>query len=333
MTEQPNPNSTFQPDFDIRGLLAGLESDNAMHRQQSAAALGGMKAVEALSALQKAHLAENDEATRKVMSAAIGAIKASHDGIVTDVELETEDDSSDEETVTQLIDDLKSGNSSKIIHAAETLGEMGEKVAVGALIIAFNNPKHTIHVRLAIAEALLKLESAPVEVALLANLRHADWHIRRNGAAILGQLKADWAVEPLARTLQDPHPVVRRTALAALKHIGTPQSRRALAQNAPSDHRSSVSQQDARKQVSGIEVKRPGKPDEADDNSSLLRRLQQEREAAERARRSTQPFGADSEFAKAANLQEAARKIDSTQPIQDDMLNQLDALLDDDDEA
>jgi len=93
----------------------------------------------------------------------------------------------------------------------------------------FNDSGVSIEVRLAVAEALLKLESAPVEVALLAALRHSDWKIRRNGAAILGQLKAAWAVEPLAKAVRDPHPTVRRTAYAALKHIGTPEARKALA--------------------------------------------------------------------------------------------------------
>lgn len=150
-----------------------------------------------------------------------------------DEEKELDDDTNpklDQPIVSQLLERLKSDSVDEVVKAARHLGDIGDKIAVEPLILLFQNAKLSIQVRLTVAEALLKLESAPVEVALLANLRHTDWHIRRNGAAILGQLKAEWAVDPLARALRDTHPVVRRTARAALKHIGTPESRKALAQ-------------------------------------------------------------------------------------------------------
>ena len=50
----------------------------------------------------------------------------------------------------------------------------------------------------------------------------------RNGAAILGQLKADWAVLPLTRALRDKNDKVRRTAYAALRYINTDEARAAL---------------------------------------------------------------------------------------------------------
>lgn len=131
--------------------------------------------------------------------------------------------------VDELIKKLNDESPEVVIEAAEKLGDLGNRIAVEPLILLFNNQRHSIQVRLAVAEALIKLESAPVEVALLANLRHADWHIRRNGAAILGQLRAEWAIPPLAKALHDPHPIVRRMARAALRNIGTPESRRALA--------------------------------------------------------------------------------------------------------
>ncbi|MGB7341093.1 MAG: HEAT repeat domain-containing protein [Phototrophicaceae bacterium] len=330
MTDNHQPDSWNLQSFDIRGLVAALTDEDTLIRRRAATALGAMDAIESLSALQRAHLAEDDAETRAVMSASIQALKKS-----TSENLPKVDDShdandvDDEQIVYQLIEQLKSTDATTIIEAAETLGELGEKIAVEGLILAFNNPKHTIHVRLAIAEALLKLESAPVEVALLANLRHTDWHIRRNGAAILGQLQAEWAVEPLAGSLNDPHPVVRRTALAALKHIGTPESRKALAQFAPTDNRQPPTRSDTRTEVSGIAVKRPGKSDDSAPSSPLLKRIKQERDA-ERARRSTQPFNAESEFLKAANN---PKQIDATQPIRDNLLDDLDAILGDDDES
>ena len=106
---------------------------------------------------------------------------------------------------------------------------MKDKTAVEPLVVLFNDPRTPTRIRLAVAEALLKLEGAPTEVALLAALRSEDWHIRRNSAAILGQIRATWAIEPLARAaLRDKRNVVRRTARAALRYIGTPQALKAL---------------------------------------------------------------------------------------------------------
>lgn len=329
VTEKPLHDSWDMQSFDIRGLVTALTAEDTLIRRRAATALGAMDAVEALSALQKAQMAEDDAETRAVMATAIQALKKSTSENLPQITDDADDDTpeNEQDRVYRLIEQLKSSEPTQIIQAAEALGELGDKIAVEGLILAFNNPKHTIHVRLAIAEALLKLESAPVEVALLANLRHTDWHIRRNGAAILGQLQAEWAIEPLSRSLQDPHPVVRRTALAALKHIGTPESRKALAQLALTDNREARNRKNTRTEVSGIEVKRPGKADEAEASSPLLKRIKQERDA-ERARRGTQPL-TDSEFMKAAHN---PKQIDATQPIRDTILDDLDAILGDDDE-
>jgi hypothetical protein len=45
---------------------------------------------------------------------------------------------------------------------------------------------------------------------------------------MLGHLEADWAVTPLTEALKDENELVRRTAHAALKHIGTPEALAAL---------------------------------------------------------------------------------------------------------
>jgi HEAT repeat protein len=76
------------------------------------------------------------------------------------------------------------------------------------------------------------MDSAPVEVSLLGALRSDRWRVRRNAAAILGQLAASWAVKPLAALLTgDDNEVVRKTAHAALRRIDTAEARAAL--NAP----------------------------------------------------------------------------------------------------
>lgn len=315
----------MQSNFDINGLIKALSSEDKLIRRRAAAALRLIGSPDALPALKQAHEKEDDPQTGLIMAAAIETLSLPAESSETSRSSQVgsnvaEDDASAE--VQRLIDIVRSDDGDAIIEAATTLGEMGEKLAVEALIVAFNNQKHSIHVRLAIAESLLKLESAPVEVALLANLRHPDWHIRRNGAAILGQLQAEWAIQPLARSLTDPHPIVRRTSLAALKHIGTPESRKALAQFSPTSQQNPAANvQETRAEVSGIEVKRPGKQIEEIEDSSLLKRLRKHQEAVERARRGTQPLDEDA-------IKEYQKRIEATRPISDDLLDTLDALLD-----
>ncbi|MEZ4671045.1 MAG: HEAT repeat domain-containing protein [Anaerolineae bacterium] len=101
-------------------------------------------------------------------------------------------------------------------------------MAVEALMVTFNNRNLSARVRLAAAEALIRLQSPTADIALLAALRSERWSVRRSAAAVLGQMDADWAVEPLIKALQDPYEVVRRTARAALEHIGTPEAIHAI---------------------------------------------------------------------------------------------------------
>lgn len=206
--------------MNTEGLINALQHKDPAYRKRAAAALRAMNARHAVSALKAAAAVEEDDAARKAIENAIAAL--SKDAAPQRKKGDRIDD---------LLKELDSNNLDRIIAAAQQLGELGDTRAVEPLVMLFANNRLSIHARLAIAEALLKLESAPLEVTLLANLRNTEWQIRRNGAAILGQLKADWAVEPLATVLNDSHPIVRRTARAALKHIGTPEARAALAHN------------------------------------------------------------------------------------------------------
>jgi hypothetical protein len=210
----------MQANFDISGLIQALHQSEARTRKAAATALRTLNAKEAIPALKEALQVESDPETRQTILAALELLEPAKEAPNTPQE---------PSELSLLIAQLKSDSAEQIVSAAERLGELGNKLAVEPLVLLFNDAKAPIQVRLAVAEALLKLESAPVEVALLANLRHPDWHIRRNGAAILGQLKAEWAVEPLGRALNDPHDMVRKTATAALKYIGTPEARKILA--------------------------------------------------------------------------------------------------------
>lgn len=207
--------------MNTEGLINALRHKDPAYRKRAAAALRAMEARHAISALKAAAAVEEDDAARVVMKNAIVAL--SKDA--------APPPRANSDRIDDLLKELASNNLDRIIAAAQQLGELGDHRAVEPLVMLFANNRLSIHARLAIAEALLKLESAPLEVTLLANLRNTEWQIRRNGAAILGQLKADWAVEPLSTVLNDSHPIVRRTARAALKHIGTPEARAALAHN------------------------------------------------------------------------------------------------------
>lgn len=224
--------SEFKPDiwrlqaqFNTKGLVTALSNDDAGIRRRAAAALRALGAVHTIPDLEKALEQETDEETRATLDMTITMLRQEQDGSqpapLTPSKVKT--------LVEQLIEKLKTTeDAGAIIRIARALGEIGDKQAVESLVLIFNNTRVPIKVRLAVAEALLKLESAPVEVSLLGALRNGDWKVRRNGAAILGQLRAAWAVEPLAIALQDENEIVRRTALAALRNIGTKEARDAI---------------------------------------------------------------------------------------------------------
>ncbi|MCU0495971.1 MAG: HEAT repeat domain-containing protein [Anaerolineae bacterium] len=223
--------SDFRPDiwrlqakFDIQGLIEALKHTDPNIRKRAAAALRALGATPALPALKAALAVEHDPETRANIVAALDVLELEQDrGSAPPVP----------EPVTvsefdQLIEQLNSGQPEKVIASAIKLGEMRDKRAAERLVLLFNNNNIAANVRLAIAEALLKLESAPVEVALLGALRSPNWRVRRNGAAILGQVRADWSVDPLAKALHDENEIVRKTARAALRFINTPEALAAL---------------------------------------------------------------------------------------------------------
>ncbi|RMG79191.1 MAG: hypothetical protein D6712_20095 [Chloroflexi bacterium] len=232
-----NPNIwRLQTRFDTAGLIAALKHENTGIRKRAAAALRTLGITDAVPALKEALAQEKDAETREAISAALEALSTE-----TKAETETEAGAKDAAKATpepsselqKLIGQLKSRDESVLLPVIHQLAELGDKLAAEPLVVLFNDKKLSADIRLEIAEALIKLESAPSEVALLAALRSPDWHIRRNGAAILGQSRADWAVKPLAKILDDPNEIVRKTARAALRRIGTAQAIQALKDASP----------------------------------------------------------------------------------------------------
>jgi HEAT repeat protein len=204
----------LQTKRDIDGLIAALRYPDPVVRRGAVAALRALSAWQAVPALQAQLVVENDWQVHAAISAALQYLD--HD-LHVEIMVKNRD-------VRGLIKMLNSARAEDVITACEALGQLGDRRAAEPLIMIFRNLLQPARVRLAAAEALLKLESAPAVVTLLAALRRNDWQVRRNAAAVLGQLKAVWATEPLIQALKDPSPVVARTAAAALKHIGTPEA-------------------------------------------------------------------------------------------------------------
>ncbi len=205
----------LQAKSDIDGLVAALEHSAPDIRKRAAAALRTLGAVQALPALEKCVALERDASVRATLAAALESLLAEQ-GPVRRAETR------------RLVEQLKSEDLGLVIKAARGLAAIKDKTAAEALVLVFHNGHMPPNVRLAAAEALIELESAPAVVTLLAALRSKEGAIRRNAAAVLGQLQAEWAVEPLAECLRDEQEFVRRTARAALKRIGTSEALRRL---------------------------------------------------------------------------------------------------------
>jgi len=215
----PIPNIwQMQSQNDADSLIGALHHADSGVRQRAAAALRAIGAWHAVPALENALTVEPDWKAHATMSAALKYLD-------TDIHIEQMLKSRD---VRGLIKMLNSSRLEEMLTAANALGEIGDKHATEALVVLFRNPFAPQKARLAVAEALLKLESAPAVVTLLRALRRDDWTVRRNAAAVLGQVNATWAMEPLIVALNDPVPIVRKTAEAALLRMNLPEAEPAL---------------------------------------------------------------------------------------------------------
>jgi HEAT repeat protein len=196
---------------DARQLIHALRYPDPEVRGRAAVALRTLDATQAIPALKEALRNETDEQVGRHLAAALRVLdhRTDVEGLIRD------------QNVDGLIEALKSQRPDMVIAAARALGASGNRTAVEPLVILFHGSSAPPAVRLAAAEALLELKSAPAVVTLLGALRRDSWQVRRNAAAVLGQIQATWAVTPLADALDDAHPVVRRTAAAALQRIGT----------------------------------------------------------------------------------------------------------------
>ncbi len=208
----------LQSRHDIAALQASLSHSDPDVRRRAAQALQTLDVVQAVPALKTALQQETDTQTRDVLNNVLHVLDHR-----TDIERLIH-----EKDTNRLIQVLRSRRPENVIAAARALGKIGDRMAVEPLVILFHDPASTPRVRLAAADALLELKSAPAVVTLLGALRRDSAQVRCNAAAVLGQIQATWAVEPLVGALEDPHQAVRRSAAVALRRIGTPEAVAAL---------------------------------------------------------------------------------------------------------
>lgn len=213
----------LQTRLDIDSLVAALSHADATIRKRAAASLRTLGAFNTIPVLEKRLEIEPDPDVRATLAAALERLLIEQ-GPVRNA------------ATRRLVDQLNGEDLGQVLRAIHRLAALKDKTAVEALVQVFNTPQLPHHIRLAAAEALIVLESPPAMVVLLVALRRDDWMIRRSAAAILGQLRADWATGALIKCLEDENETVRRTAHAALEHIGTPEALRAVQPDASLPH-------------------------------------------------------------------------------------------------
>ncbi len=200
---------------DVSGLIDALAHTDEGVRKRAATALRTLDAAEALPALEAALAVEEGWQAQASISAAIQYLRRE----------DRLEDLIAQENVEELIAALHSPDEAEVILAARALGRFGDMRASEALITLFRRPDISDDVRYVAAQALIALKSPPTVVSLIAGLRRSEWQVRRNSAAILGQLGATWAAPALADALRDEHPLVQQTAEAALRRFNTPAAR------------------------------------------------------------------------------------------------------------
>jgi HEAT repeat protein len=105
-------------------------------------------------------------------------------------------------------------------NATEALGEIGDPVAVTALIHALTGDRYSA-IRWKAAEALARI-GEPAVVPLIQELGNRNDDVRWKAAIALGDTGDPRAVVPLVRLLGDSDPYVRGRAAYALSAIGQP---------------------------------------------------------------------------------------------------------------
>jgi HEAT repeat protein len=203
---------------DVQGILDILESGNSLVKSRAILALKQLQAVQAIPKLKALRETEGDPEMRRLIDHALEVLGKNQT-----------DEDDPESRRSKLLQQMKSPNTDAAELAIREFGRLGDRTIIEHLIVIFRDLRQPARLRLAAAESLLLLESAPASASLLGALRKSDWRVRRNAAAILGQMRSDWAVKPLIEAMRrDPNQYVRKTAMAALQRIGTEEALQAV---------------------------------------------------------------------------------------------------------
>lgn len=110
-------------------------------------------------------------------------------------------------------------------YAAESLGQIGDRSAVPALIDAMKNNRDR-RVRSRAAAALGAIKDFRALEPLIWGLANKDehWDVRRMAAKSLGKLKHPAAVDPLISAFTDSQPMLRQSIVEALKDNADPKA-------------------------------------------------------------------------------------------------------------
>lgn len=225
MGSRPSPNIwQLQSQKNIQGIIQALDTRDPMVRKRAIGALRALRAHEAVSRLRTLYETEFNPEIRQLIQKALEEL-----GGVEEKPAVPETQNPQEVQKQALLQRLKGKETNDVIAAITELSNMSDRTVIEQLMAVFRDGKQPPEIRLASAEALLKLNSAPASVALLGALRKDDWQVRRNAAAVLGQLEAEWCVGPLIHMMKnDPNPTVRKVAAAALRRINTRAAQEAL---------------------------------------------------------------------------------------------------------
>jgi HEAT repeat protein len=210
----------LQINKDIPALLILCRHPIPSVRKRAVVSLRALNASSALPDLMKMLIREENPDVREVIGTTIDHLMSMEmTGVVPERY----------KRVVRLIARLATNHEEQIIPAIQELGELGDLMAVEALMIVFGDRSYTHRTRLEAAEALIKMKSAPTEATLLTALRNKNnAKLRRKAAAVMGQINADWATGALIVALNDPEEIVRTTARAALSAIGNDEALAAI---------------------------------------------------------------------------------------------------------
>jgi HEAT repeat protein len=208
----------------IPALLAQLTTTNADQRERVAAALGNLKAAQAVPGLV-AILADSNLKRRYIAAWALGEIGAAEG--ITPLIAALDDDNDqvrrhatrslikfNQSAVLPLLTALSGANQRPAAGIVRVLGDIGDRRALEPLLQRVDG-----EIRGEVFLALGKLRDPRAESALITGLADSDWQVRMNAAMALGPIGTPKSIPPLTVTLDDDVMVVREWSARSLSML------------------------------------------------------------------------------------------------------------------